>query len=106
MANVIPAQPGWRLCCWVREHGHAMALPIVAWQEVDDGQGTGGTRLEPFVLSWEGSHVGPLSKYDWFVGIIPPDGELADYLEAAEDVAKAEEAAEDREYERSQKASA
>jgi hypothetical protein len=94
MSDIIPAAPGWRVCCWVREHGHAMALPIVAWQPRDNGRG--GVALEPLVLNWEGNEVAEPSKYDWFVGIMPPGSDLYDYSDAAEEVAKAEEEAEDR----------
>lgn len=105
MSDLILAAPGWRVCIWSREQGGVIALDVVAWEREPytlrgNTQYPERTRLRPYVLSEFGEDVAPLPEEAWFVGVMPPGSDLHDYAEAGEQVAKAEEAEEDREYER------
>jgi hypothetical protein len=99
---LIPAAPGWRVCVWSREAGSAIALEVVAWERErytlrGNTEHPERVRLRPYVLTEFGEQVEPLGEHDLFVAIMPPRSELADFIEAAEQAAKAEQEAEERE---------
>lgn len=100
MSDLIPAQPGWRVCVWSHEQDGPVELHIVAWKwEGYSNQGNvqylEKSRLRPYVRTEFGEDVQPLPESLWYVGIMLPGETLYDWQEQAEDVAQAERDAEE-----------